>query len=137
PGEIPGHQRFYYLELLRRAGLLECYPESDAIRLEGTRAAREAGLRELRILNVETPVIGVSPGAAYGSAKRWLPERFAEAAAEIARAQSGSVALFGSAGERPLCADVAAAIELEGIAVRNLAGETTLGEFIELAAACC
>src|SRR5216684_2122395 len=32
-GEIPRHQRFYYLELVRRAGLIDDIPESDAIRL--------------------------------------------------------------------------------------------------------
>src|SRR5204863_7933423 len=134
PGEIPGHQRFYYLELLRRAGLLECYPESDAIRLEGTRAAREAGLRELRILNVETPVIGVSPGAAYGSAKRWLPERFAEAAGRLAKERGAKIALFGSKDERALCEQVAGL--LNDFPVTNYAGQTSLAQFIELAAAC-
>src|ERR1700692_4457069 len=33
-GEIPRHERFYYLELLRRAGLIESLPESPMIRLE-------------------------------------------------------------------------------------------------------
>ena len=33
PGEIPRHERFYYLELLRRAGLIDRLPECDAIRL--------------------------------------------------------------------------------------------------------
>src|SRR5450756_1649582 len=27
PGDIPRHERFYYLELLRRAGLIERFPE--------------------------------------------------------------------------------------------------------------
>src|SRR5208282_6853288 len=44
PGEIPRHERFYYLELLRRAGILERLPESEMIRLEGAAAARVAGL---------------------------------------------------------------------------------------------
>ena len=34
-GEIPRHERFYYLELLRRAGIIDAMPESEAIRLEG------------------------------------------------------------------------------------------------------
>ena len=34
-GEIPRHERFYYLELLRRAGLIDATPESEAIRLDG------------------------------------------------------------------------------------------------------
>src|SRR5260370_21984069 len=55
-GEIPHHERFYYLELLRRAGIVDRLPESAAIRL-----TPPPGDRKKRI-------IGVSPGAAYGSA---------------------------------------------------------------------
>ena len=128
-GEIPRHERFYYLELLRRAGLIERFPECDSIRLDGIDAARAAGADHLAALNVHGPVIGISPGAAYGNAKRWLPERFAEAAREF---QPAPVLVFGSAAERELCQTVAAAIPN----ARNLAGETTLREFIDLAAAC-
>jgi heptosyltransferase-2 len=77
-------------------------------------------------------VIGISPGAAYGSAKRWLPERFAEAAASL----DGAVALFGSADERALCEEIADMLRKRGKSVYNFAGETKLSEFIELAAAC-
>jgi heptosyltransferase-2 len=80
PGDIPRHERFYYLELLRRAGLIERFPPTDAIRLEGIEAARDSGARHLAALGMAGPVIGISPGAAYGNAKRWLPDRFAEVA---------------------------------------------------------
>ena len=132
-GEIPEHERFYYLELLRRAGIIDVLPECEAIRLEGSTAAREAGNARFHALGWNGPVIGVSPGAAYGSAKRWLPERFAEAANEVARKLNASVAIFGSQAERDLCESVAAAVAGP---VKNFAGETALGEFIELAAAC-
>ncbi len=121
PGEISRHQRFYYLELLRRAGLIPRLPESDAIHLTRPQVA-------LR------PIIGVSPGAAYGGAKRWLPERFAEAAATVADVHGASIALFGSASERAVCDQIAAL--LPGREVINHAGRTTLAEFIDLAAAC-
>jgi heptosyltransferase II len=120
-GDIPRHQRFYYLELLRRAGLIERLPDSDAIRL--TRP--EVAVR---------PIVGVSPGAAYGGAKRWLPERFAEAASRVAAAHNAGIALFGSASERAVCDQIAAL--LPGCEVVNYAGQTTLAEFIDLAAAC-
>jgi len=136
PGEIPRHQRFYYLELLRRAGIIHEYPPCPDIRLDGCDASRNAGLDALRAAGVLAPVIGVSPGAAYGDAKRWLPERFAETAVLVARAHGASVALFGAPAERPLCESVAGAIRADGIAARNFAGETTLRQFIDLAAAC-
>ena len=132
-GEIPAHERFYYLELLRRAGIIAKMPVSDAIRLDGAAAAREAGAARFRELGFDGAVIGVSPGAAYGTAKRWLPERFAEAAARVAGELGAGVAIFGSKDERELCSAVAAAT---GVPTKNFAGETTLAEFIELAAAC-
>jgi heptosyltransferase-2 len=133
PGEIPRHERFYYLELLRRAGIIDRIPENTSIRLEGASAARESGSARFRELGMGDVVIGVSPGAAYGSAKRWLPERFAEAANSLARELGASVALFGSQAERDLCASIAGSI---AVPTRNFAGETSLGEFIDLAAAC-
>jgi heptosyltransferase-2 len=135
PGEIPDHEVFYYLELLRRAGWLEELPASrPPILLEGAEAARAAGRAALDALGLPAPVLGISPGAAFGTAKRWYPERFAEAAALILREWPASVALFGSAAERPLCAQVEAA--LAGRRVHNFAGETSLARFIDLAAAC-
>jgi heptosyltransferase-2 len=44
--------------------------------------------------------------------------------------------VFGSQGERPLCEEVARGLERAGVPACNLAGETTLREFIDLAAAC-
>ena len=136
PGEIPRHERFYYLELLRRAGIVHEYPACDDIHLDGRDAARSAGRDALRDAGLAASVVGVSPGAAYGDAKRWLPERFAETAVLVARAHAASVALFGAATERELCESVAGAIRADGIAVRNFAGQTTLRQFIDLAAAC-
>jgi len=135
-GEIPRHERFYYMEMLLRARLIEQMPPGEAIRLEGADVAKAAGARRFAQLSIGEPVIGVSPGAAYGTAKRWLPERFAEAAVATARAQGGSVAFFGSAGERDLCQSVCQIVAQEGVSSHNLAGATALGEFIELAAAC-
>ena len=96
PGDIPLHQRFYYLELLRRAGMIERFPVSEEIRLDGIAGARERGAAHLAALQVSGPVIGISPGAAYGNAKRWLPERFAETAARF----KAAVLVFGSPAER-------------------------------------
>jgi heptosyltransferase-2 len=131
-GEIPRHERFYYLELLRRTGLIARYPECSQIRLEGLDAARAAGAAHMAAMGIEEGAIGISPGAAYGNAKRWLPERFAEAALKFAPLP---VVLFGSKSERELCESVAAMLRGRQ-PVRNLAGETTLREFIDLAAAC-
>ncbi len=125
PGSIPRHERFYYLELLRRAGILDSLPENDCIRLDGAPAAREAGIVRFHLLGMGDTVVGMSPGAAYGTAKRWLPERFAEAATRVAGELGASVAIFGSTDERELCSAIAASIP---VPVHNFAGETTLAE---------
>ena len=123
PGELPRHERFYYLELLRRASILDRIPDSDRIELHAPSVERRR-------------LIGVSPGAAYGGAKRWLPERFAEAAALIAAARGASIALFGSQAEREICSEIEVATLLRGYEAANYAGRTSLAQFIELAASC-
>jgi heptosyltransferase II len=125
-GEIPRHQRFYYLEMLRRAGVIDSLPGNVLIRLQSRTAPTGK--------HAVGRVIGVSPGAAYGTAKRWLPERFAEAAGALADSRGASIMLFGSKSERALCEEVA--LRLNGRAVTNYAGETTLAQFIDLAAGC-
>jgi heptosyltransferase-2 len=134
-GVIPPHESFYYLELVRLAGWLDQMPAEPLIRLEGASKARQAGLERFQGEGIGR-VIGLSPGAAYGTAKRWWPERFAAAASRLAKETDASVALFGSPPERDLCESVAGQIRLEGIEVRNLAGQTSLEEYIERAAAC-
>lgn len=129
--EAGGHQRFYYLELLRRAGLIKAVPDVPAIRLGGASAAATAGRERFRAMGW-TAVTGVSPGAAFGTAKRWLPERFVESAAAL----GNPVALFGSADERALCGTIADALRSRGVSAHNFAGQTTLREYIDLAAAC-
>ncbi len=137
-GEIPGHQRFYYLELLRRAGVVDEIPDCECIRLEGAAEAGVAGRRRLQDAGINGAAIGLSPGAAYGTAKRWLPERFAEAAIRVARERGCAVVLFGSKQERALCEEVLLRMQAmeDRVPTRNFAGETSLREFIELAAAC-
>jgi heptosyltransferase-2 len=71
--------------------------------------------------------IALSPGAAYGTAKRWLPSRFALAADLLARERDAGIAVVGTAGERPLGEWIASRI---GAPVRVLCGQTTLPELV-------
>lgn len=131
PGEIPEHERFYYFELLRRAGIVDRLPDVSEIRFDCIEQRRAKGEQLFGMLGVQLPVIGISPGAAFGSAKRWLPERFAEAGVKLAGRIGASIAVFGSDSEKDLCESVAIAS-----GGRNFAGSTALAAFIEMTAAC-
>lgn len=133
-GEIPEHQRFYYLELLRRARLIERVPADTAARFDRIDALRRNGAARWQGRGLSPgPWIGVSPGAAFGSAKRWPAERFASAAADLAEELGTGIAVFGSEAELPLAAEVAARAGKRSIC---LAGQTSLPEFLELASTC-
>lgn len=134
PGDIPPHQRFYYLEMLRRAGLIQRIPSKADARLSAVAEWRRRGLAQWkRRGRPDGPWIGLSPGAAFGSAKRWLPERFAAAARELSRELGAYVAVFGSTAEISVAAEVA---RRAGGRTSSLAGQTTLAEYLELASTC-
>ena len=83
--------------------------------------------------NGATAKIGLCPGAEYGPAKRWLPERFAEVAAAVSAERPVQWILFGAAGDAENGAIVAAGIGANCI---NRIGQTTLDELIAELAEC-
>jgi len=80
-GEIPAHEKFYYLELLKRAGWIDSVPEVSEISLRITEEQAQHAEEKLQSLGSRrgTVRIAVGAGASYGSAKCWPPERFAQA----------------------------------------------------------
>lgn len=70
------------------------------------------------------PTLGINPGATYGSAKRWYPEKFAEVAR--ACADRYDIVIFGGPGEVAMAKDIEA--RLEGVNVTNMAGKTSVSE---------
>jgi heptosyltransferase-2 len=74
--------------------------------------------------------LGINPGAAYGSAKRWYPGRFAAAAAELS--EKYTIVIFGGPGEIKPAGDIQKALSELGVTdVINLAGKTSVRELIE------
>ncbi|MGH8660892.1 MAG: lipopolysaccharide heptosyltransferase II [Burkholderiales bacterium] len=119
-------QRYAALGLPRGEALKQPLP---ALGLRVEDAARRALLLRLD-LDRGRPAAALCPGAEYGPAKRWPARHFAELAQGLA-AQGCAVWLIGSRNDRP----AAAGIEREsGGVCRNLCGETTLGEAIDLLA---
>jgi len=75
----------------------------------------------------DRPTLGLNPGASYGSAKRWYPEKFAETAAALA--ERFDIVIFGGPGEVDIAGDIAQDLQKRGIRnVSNLAGRTTIPE---------
>lgn len=70
------------------------------------------------------PTLGINPGATYGSAKRWYPEKFAEVAR--AYADRYEIILFGGPNEVGMANDIES--RLKEINVTNLAGKTSIAE---------
>jgi heptosyltransferase-2 len=87
----------------------------------------EWAARGRALLGDDGPWIGVNPGAFYGTAKRWPPERFAAAADLVARRAGAKVAIVGGPAERPLGEAIAARLRAPA---RLLSGETTLGGLV-------
>jgi lipopolysaccharide heptosyltransferase II len=72
--------------------------------------------------------LAISPGAEYGPAKRWLPERFAEAAAAVAKSRPVECVLVGTSNDESIGALVAGALEAN---CTNLIGQTSLEQLID------
>jgi len=69
------------------------------------------------------PLIGINPGAAYGSAKCWPPERFRALALELLK--EGFVVFFGDASTFGLVREICRGLPEKAM---NLAGVTSLRE---------
>ncbi|MFN2474825.1 MAG: lipopolysaccharide heptosyltransferase II [Chthoniobacterales bacterium] len=72
--------------------------------------------------------LGLCPGAEYGPAKRWLPDRFAEVAAIVAAQRPVSWLLFGTLSDAQIGHAIA---ERVGADCQNRIGETTLQQLID------
>jgi heptosyltransferase-2 len=134
-GEIPAHEAYYYLELLRRAGWLEARPEVGSIALRVTPAALEHAEDLLRRSGARSNAVrlALAPGAAYGSAKCWPPARFAQLAERMISDFDADVIIFGAAAERGVAERIASQMRKRPVV---LAGQTKIGELPALFARC-
>ena len=115
----PKHQVHHYLALAEFIG-------AD---IEGA-AEPESGKRKAESGKL---VIGLVPGAEYGSTKRWFPERFAEVVRTVSVNRDCEWVLFGVQKDAPLGEEILR--DFTG-PHRNLIGKTTLTELIAELRAC-
>jgi heptosyltransferase-2 len=126
------HQSLYYLGMLESLGFAS---EGTGVSLVPSEAQRQAAQEHLERLGIagRRPLVGMAPGAAYGPAKRWFPERFAAVADRLAGRYACPVLLFGSSGDRASTEAVQSAAKS---ALADVAGRTTLSDAIALIACC-
>ncbi|HMK60824.1 MAG TPA: lipopolysaccharide heptosyltransferase II [Dissulfurispiraceae bacterium] len=122
------HHVNYYLDLLSATGIDAPYSHPWlSLTLDERLGARE------KLSGLRRPILGVNPGATYGSSKRWLPERFAEVAQWFIRETGGSVAVFGGKNEISISEEICRLVPTNRL---MLAGKTSLRELIASISEC-
>lgn len=120
----PEHHSRRFLRIGR-----ECGAETADAQRSTLNAQRSTLNAQRSTLNSQPPLkIGLCPGAEYGPAKRWLPERFVEAAANITAHSSAQWILLGTKKDAAIGEQIAAAI---GDHCVNRIGQTTLEQLID------
>ena len=132
-----GHARSWLLNQIVREPRRPGPPEHHATRF--LRIADDCGA-DVDLVHDATPVLsqtsnnknqkllGLCPGAEYGPAKRWLPERFAQAAVTISAQSNAKWILFGTDKDKVAGDTISTAL---GENCVNRIGQTTLGQLIE------
>jgi heptosyltransferase II len=134
-GQVPSHESQYYLELLRRAGWIDALPEIPPIRLSIPESARIAAESLLRKSGARENAwrCAIAPGASYGAAKCWPPERFAQLADRLISECDADVIFFGTPAEKDIAARIRSTITSRVI---SLVGETSMRDLAALFSCC-
>jgi heptosyltransferase-2 len=132
------HQVRYYWDLLKPLGLTGDPPTPELFVFPEEEQAM-AGRFAQGGLGATDVIVGINPGSTYGGAKRWLPERFAEATERLSRTiresreQQVSVVIFGAKGEERLGHEIAARLTSRSLV---LSGATTIRELMAAVKRC-
>jgi heptosyltransferase-2 len=116
------HQSAYYAALVRELG----YPVPESLPGVSVRpeTAQRADVLLMRSGITAGPLVGFAPGAAYGHAKRWPPDRVAEVIARLS-ARGATSLLVGAAGDRDAAREIESSLP-PGARVVDLIGRTDL-----------
>jgi heptosyltransferase II len=90
-------------------------------------------LLKRRGVSPKAKLVGINPGAAYGSAKCWLPERFRQVAEKLLQQGNIQVVFFGDQATAPLVKEICQGLPPSVI---NFAGVTTLRQLASLIKLC-
>ncbi len=126
------HETDYYLGMLTPFGLT---PDGSTLTLKISESNHRSADKLLTGYGIgeSDQIVGINPGATYGSAKRWFSERYAALADKIQDRYGSHILIFGAPGEKEIGQKVTQLIKKSTI---NLCGRTTLGEAIALINRC-
>ena len=110
------HQRVYYQALTTALGIA---PGPPYARVRPDRDRARQLLRDIG-LDLDEPFVVLAPGAAYGRAKQWPPERFAELAGRIINQRGWSVVMVGSNADRAACEEISRRLPNQGTRINRL-----------------
>lgn len=125
------HQIDYYMEMVKALG---CVPVDREMYLETKINILEARnvLRKF-IPETKKAIIGIAPGATYGPAKKWFPDRFAATVDRLDEKFSAQVIIMGGKADEETAQEIQ---KLARAKLISLAGKTTLLEAIYLISQC-
>ena len=132
PSHKEYHQIDYYLGILQGASLAAGDRQLTLSTTDAERSRAREILRQIGI-GVDEVLIGINPGATYGTAKRWFPERYAALCRMIQTSFGGRFLVFGGPAEEALGERI---VKLIGNQGGNLCGRTSLREAMALIERC-
>lgn len=134
-GEVPTHEKFHYLELLRRAGWIGSLENNEHIRLNVSATEKHRAMQRLVEAGSlpDAMRVAVGAGASYGSAKCWPPDRFAETLNEFLSNVDADLVLFGRPEELEVSTAIARGLRCSPI---DLTGKTSVAELPGLLSQC-
>ena len=89
----------------------------------------KTSIRIKESVSFERPTVGISPGAAYGGAKRWESHKFAEVALRLSA--DYDIVILGAPNETPIAQKIEEVLIFNGVKnYRNLVGKTSMAELM-------
>jgi heptosyltransferase-2 len=123
------HQVEYYLNIVRSIAEVGAAKRELVLVLRDEERTEIRAFLEREGISAEKPLVILNPGAYYGSAKRWHPERFAAVADHIADRHGAALIVTGSSVDYVAAEAVRAAAKS---VIHNLSGKLTLRQFCAL-----
>jgi len=130
---VPMRLTTYYADLLESIG---CPRPSDRLELFTTPDCDDSVQRRLASLGLQNarPLVVISPGARYGAAKCWPPDRFAALADRLVDQCGAAIVITCGPGEEPLARNIAENMRNKGHVLDD--PRLTLGEIKSLIRRC-